>query len=164
MQVDEQLEHRAHVALVHREPLAPVVERGAEAPELAEDHAAVVLEPLPGALDERLPAEVVPRQPFLREIALDDVLRRDAGVVVARLPERREAAHAVPANEQVLDRRIQRVADVQLAGDVRRRDGDDERRPVRVGLGCVETFVLPGLLPACLDTLRLVERIHRGGV
>ena len=39
---------------------------------------------------------------LLRELLLDDVLRRDARVVVAGLQERVEAPHAVPADERVL--------------------------------------------------------------
>ncbi len=164
VEVDEVLEDGAHVALVQREALAPVVERGPEAPELAVDHLPVVLEPLPGPLDERLAAEVVPAEPFLRELALDDVLGRDSRVVVARLPERVEAAHAVIADEEVLDRRVHPVPHVQVAGDVRRRDRDHERRALGVRLGLVEALGLPRLLPARFDAFRLVQRIHGAGV
>ena len=41
--------------------------------------------------------------PCARELPLDDHLRGDAGVVGARLPEDVVAAHAVQADEQVLD-------------------------------------------------------------
>ena len=34
----------------------------------------------------------------------------------------------------------------------------------RVGIGVVEAFLLPRLLPAGLDAVGLVQRIHRGGV
>ena len=107
---DEERHHRADVVVVHREPLARVVERAAEAAVLAHDRAAGLLEPLPRALDERLAPEVLSREALLRELLLDDVLRRDAGVVVARLPERVEAAHPVPADEDVLERAVERVA------------------------------------------------------
>jgi len=140
------------------------MERRTQAAELPEDHAPVVLQPLPGPLEERLPAEVVAREAFLRQLALDDVLSGDAGVVVTRLPERREAAHAVPADQEILNRGVQGVAHVQLASHVRRRDGDHERRALEVGLGRVEALVLPRLLPARFDALWLVERIHGGGV
>ena len=94
--------------------------------------------------------------PSLRERLLDDVLRRDARVVVARLPERVEAAHAVPADEHVLQGAVQRVADVQPAGDVRRRHADHERSLVaRAGAGRVQTLGLPRLLPARLDAARV---------
>ena len=60
--------------------------------------------PLPDALDERLAPEVVPGLALAREHALDHGLRGDAGVVGARLPEGVVAAHAVPADERVLER------------------------------------------------------------
>src|SRR5216683_1160263 len=52
------------------------------------------------------------------------------------------------------------MADVQCARDVRRRMSNYELRPGRIGLRAVEALLLPGLLPALLDALRLVERIH----
>ena len=86
-------------------------------------------------------------------------------MVVARLPERVVALHAVPADEDVLERAVQRVAHVEVAGDVRRRDADDVGLvAARAGSGRVEALVLPGLLPARLDALGLVQRIHGGGV
>jgi len=38
---------------------------------------------------------------------------------------------------------------------------DGEALPRRIGIGVVETFLLPGALPALLDAVRLVERIHQ---
>ncbi len=160
VQVDEEAHDGADVRVVHREPLALVVERAAETAELAHDHAAVLVQPLPHALDERLAAEVEPRRALPAQLPLDDRLRRDAGVVESGLPERVEAAHAVPADERVLDRAVQRVAHVERARDVRRRDRDDVRvaRPVRVGV--VEALLLPDALPALLDARVCVERLH----
>ena len=87
----------------------------------------VVVEPAPRPLEERVAADLLPRRPLGDQLLLDDVLRRDAGVVVAGLPERVEAAHPVPADQHVLDRAVERVAHVQLAGHVRRRHADHER-------------------------------------
>ncbi len=162
---DEERHHRPDVVVVHRETLARVVERAAEPPELAHDRASCLLEPLPRALDERLASDVVAREAFARECLLDDVLRRDARVVVARLPERVEAAHAVPTDEHVLERPVQRVADVEPTRDVRRRRADDVRVvPPRTGAGRVETLRFPRLLPAQLDVAGCVPRIHRARV
>ena len=164
-QVDEEPHHGLDVRVVHREPLAVVGERRAQAAELAHDRPAGALEVIPDALDERLPAELLPRRPLAQELLLDDVLRRDPGVVVAGLPERVEALHPVPADEHVLDRAVERVAHVQRAGDVRRRHGDHERLVApRAGAGAEETFVLPRPLPAFLDAPRLVPRIHRTAI
>ena len=64
------------------------------------------------------------------ELLLDHGLRGDAGVVGPGHPQRVEAVHALVAHQHVLDRVVQRVAHVQPAGDVGRRDDDGERRRV----------------------------------
>ena len=99
--------------------------------------------------------------PSLRELPLDHDLRADAGVVVARLPEGVEAAHAVPADEDVLQRAVEGVAHVQGAGDVRGRHGDDVGRTRIIRVGLEKALTLPCLLPALLDELRPVQRLHR---
>ena len=155
----------AHVLVVHREALARVVEGGAEAAVLAHDRAARFLEPVPRSLDECLAAEVVSRQTLLRERFLDDVLRRDAGMVVSRLPEGVETAHPVPADQDVLQRAVQRVAEVQLTRDVGRRHADDIGvAAARPGAGRVQALAFPCLLPARLDGGRVIPRVHRAGV
>ena len=116
-------------------------------------------------VDERLAADLAARRALGDELLLDDVLRRDAGVVVAGLPERVEPPHPVPADQDVLHRAVQRVPHVELAGDVRRRDADHEGVvPAAARAGGVEAFRLPGLLPAPLDAVRTVERVHGGEV
>ena len=82
-------------------------------------------QPLPDALDERVAADLLARGALAAQLLLDDGLRGDAGVVEARLPERVEAPHAVPADEGVLDRPVEGVAHVQRARHVRRRHRDD---------------------------------------
>jgi hypothetical protein len=95
-------------------------------------------------------------------LLLDDVLGRDAGVVVPWLPERVVALHPVPADQGVLDRSVQRVPHVERARHVRRRHADDEGLVPPLGhTGAVETLFLPRALPALLDAFRLVQRLHR---
>ena len=160
-QAHEERQHGAHVARVHREPLARVVQGGAEPAVLPHDHPARLLEPLPCPLDERLAAEVVPGQALCGELLLDDVLGGDPGVVVAGLPQRPVAAHAVPAHEHVLDRTVQRVPHVQFARHVRGRDADHEALvQARSRAGRIEPLFLPQLLPAALDAGRNVELVH----
>ena len=106
VEVDEPAHDRAVVIGVHREALAPVVEGGAEQPELGHDLAAVALEPLLRIGLEALPAQVALGLPFLRQLAADRRPGRDACVVVAWLEERVEAAHPVPADERVLEREL----------------------------------------------------------
>src|SRR4029453_6120771 len=82
-------------------------------------------------------------------------LRRDAGVVGARNPENALPPHAVPAREDVLDRPPVRVADVEPAGDVGRRDHHDEPRGSGRTAGLEPPVVHPALVPPPLK---------RGGV
>ena len=58
------------------------------------------------------------------EPLLDHGLRGDAGVVGAGHPEGVVALHPPPADQDVLQRVVERVAQVQGAGHVRRRDDD----------------------------------------
>ena len=73
-----------------------------------------------------------------------------------------EAAHAVPADQGIGERDLERVAGVQRAGDVRRRVRDDEGLTAASGLRVVEAFLLPRSLPALLDAGGLVQRLHSG--
>ena len=98
---------------VHGEPLTVPVDTVAEAAHLAEDPAAVLLLPLPDALDELLAAEVVPGLALLGELLLDLVLRGDAGVVHAGQPQRLVPLHALAAGEGVHERVLEGVAQVQ---------------------------------------------------
>ena len=128
--VEELLEDRLHgagQALVHREPLAGPVHAVADTAHLTENLAAGFGLPLPDALDEGLPAQVVAAQALLGELALHHVLGGDPGVVHARHPQGVEALHTAPPDLRVDQRVVKRVADVQGTGDVRRWDDDAER-------------------------------------
>ena len=161
-EMDEEAHHGLDVRVVHREPLAAVVERGAEPAELAHDRLAGRVEVLPDALDERLAPELLARRALEHELLLDHVLGCDSGVVVTGLPERVEPPQPVPADQQILDRPVQRMAEVERAGDVRRRHADHEGLVVPRARTCgVQPLVLPEALPALLDAVRLVERLHR---
>src|SRR5947209_19071242 len=138
----------------------PVVERRSDAAEVVEDLPAVLVQPFPDALDELLAAELLARRSFGEQRLLDDILRRDPGVVEARLEERVVALHALPAHERVADGQIERVASVQAARDGGRRVAVDEGLARRVRLRVVEAFRFPRLLPALLDAVRLVPRLH----
>ncbi len=137
--------------LVHREVLARPVDAGAQAPHLVGDRRAALPLPGPDALDEGGAAEVVARAAFVLQLALDDDLGRDAGMVGAGQPQRVVAAHAVPARQRVHDRLVERMPHVQRAGDVGRRQLDRERGPRRVQARGAEAVALPPVDPARLD-------------
>ena len=120
-------------ALVHRVAQAAPVEGAADAALLAEHHGLRRIGERPHPLEVALAAERLAVLPFLREDAVQHELGGDAGVVEPGQEERRMAAHPGVADHQVLDRGPLRVAEVERAGDVRRRLDDRERRQGRVG-------------------------------
>ena len=80
--------------------------------------------------DQGVAAQVVPGFLLLLEQPLlDDGLGGDAGVVGAGHPEDVVALHPPPADQDVLQGVIERVAQVERAGDVGRRDHDAIGRP-----------------------------------
>ena len=151
VELDEDLQHRARKPLVHREALARPVGAGAEAAQLLADGAAGFVFPLPHRFEEFLAAHRDAALLALGQLPLDDELRGDAGVVHARLPQHVLAAHALEAREHVLQRVVQRVADMQAAGDVRRRDDDAERLGIRTASGAERAGFHPLGIDAALN-------------
>ncbi len=157
VQAHEGLDDGRRVAGVHREDGPLPVERAAELLELVEDPIAGSRAPVPQALDESLPSDVVPALPLLfAQLALDHHLRRDPGVVGAGQPHGVVGRHPPPAGEDVLDRVAERVPDVQRPGDVRRRDDNRERRLGRGGVGVKVSARHPFGVPAGFDLGGLV--------
>ena len=108
------------------------------------------------ALDERLAPELGAAGALGEQRALHLGLGGDPGVVGAEDPLRPLPAHPVMAGQGVLDRVVERVAHVQHAGDVRRRDRDRVvllRGPLRLGVKQA------GFQPLLHD-----PRLHLGGV
>ncbi len=157
---NEALGHRPAQVRVHGELGALPVGGAAEGAHLLGDAAAALLLPLPDALDEFLASEIVAAQVLSAQLALDHGLGGDAGVIDARLPERIFAEHALVANERVFEGAHQRVAHVQGARDVGRRQRDDVHGTSVVGVdaGSKHAFGLPELVPAGLDVRGLVGR------
>src|SRR5205807_9688350 len=104
--------------------------------------------------------EVVAAHALLRQLALDDVLRRDTRMVNARDPKRRFTEHPMPADEDVFDRVGERMANMELARHVRRRHDDRERR-LRWITGRPEVAAaLPEPVDAVLGRARIVGLRH----
>ena len=125
--------------------------------ELLQDPASRPVYVPPNPLDEGFPAKIVPRGPVLCQLSLDDVLRRDPGVVGPWDPERDAALHSPPANHHVLDRIVEPVTHVKDVGHVRRRDHDDVRiratRQRGFGLDVEVPSLSPGTVEGTFDGL-----------
>ena len=124
VQAHEGFQHGARKIGIQGEPLAAPIAAIADALHLRGDAVAVLLFPLPDAAHEFFAAQLLAREPFGGEAALDQHLRGDAGVIGARQEQRVVAAHAMPARGRVDHGVIEHVADVQRSGDVGRRNGE----------------------------------------
>ena len=97
--------------------------------------------------------------PSACERLLDLGLRGDPRVVGAEDPLRAFAAHPVEADQRVLDRAVERMAHVQRARDVGRRDGDRVVLGRRaLGLGMEQPRLHPAREDARLGDGGLVAR------
>ncbi len=157
VEADEHLADRVGQPLVEGEPEPRPVARAAERLQLIDDLGAVLRLPRPHPLDERLAPQVVPGGPLVGELLLDHVLGRNSGVIGPRKPARLVAVHPVIPDDDVLERVVQRVAHVEAAGDVRRRDDDGEAIPVDDADGGPEEAPLfPEAVVLRFDLRRLV--------
>src|SRR6185437_12180686 len=114
--------------------------------------------PPPNAFDESLAAEIVARFALRRELVLHDLLGGDAGVVGADLPQRVVAAHAVVTDQRVHDRLLERVAHVQRARHVRRRQQDAVRLTAAARREAAS--LLPARIPLRFDLFALETLVH----
>ena len=96
-------------------------------------------------------SEIVAGLAFELELLLDDDLCRNARVVGADLPERVVAAHPVVADHEIHQRLLERMAHVQRARDIRRRQLDAERRSVGPHRRAEEPAGFPERIPLRLD-------------
>src|ERR1700722_9112169 len=124
---------------------------------------AVGLAPLPDAIDERVTAELMSVLAFLREILLNRVLRCDARVIGAGKPERVVTLHPARAHDDVLQRDVERVPEMELAGDIGRRNNDREDFARARGIGREVAEVDPQLKPSLFSGLGIESfgQIHR---
>ena len=128
VQRNEDLAHGFGKSFIHRKALPVPVSRIPKFPLLFDNSRMMVVFDRPCPLKEFFAPQVVPAFAFFFERALDDVLRRNARVVGSRYPQRVVAFHAVIAHDNVLQRVVQSVSDVENARNVRRRNNDGIQR------------------------------------
>ena len=158
VEFDEEGAHGAREGFIHGEALACPVKRGAQAAQLPHDLPTGFSFPFPHFGGEGFAAEVMPRFALCVQLALDDHLRGDAGMVAARLPQGVVAQHAVVADEGIHDGVLEGVAHVQGAGDVRRRNHDGVGLAAAAGGEVVALF--PAVVPFVFDVGGLVAGGH----
>ncbi len=152
VEIAEDAQHAFGAGLVHREDRAVPVARGAQLAQLPEDHAAVLLLPLPGVAQELLARERRLLDALLPEARHDLGLGGDRRMVHARHPAGVLAFHARAAHQHVLQRVVEHVAHVEHARDVGRRN-DDRVGFAFVGLRVEQPVLGPVVVPLRLDLL-----------
>ena len=158
VEVHEGLANRALARLVERERLAVPVRRCAEPAVLLGDPRARRVDEVPDTLEEGLAADVVAAHALLVELALDERIDGDRGVVDAGHPDGVVAEHAMPADQGVLDGGGEGVAHVQLAGEVGRRH--DHGEGAIAALRLEEAALFPAVVDALLDLGGVVGAAH----
>ena len=150
--------------LVEGEPGPGPVARTAHQAELPEDPGLVLVLPGPDSPDQLVAADVVAGLVFfLAQAGLDDGLGGDPGVVGAGHPEGVVALHPPPPDQDILDRVIQGMAQVQRPGDVRRRDDDGVGVLLARRVGMKIPFFEPEIIPTTLGVLGVVLLGEFGG-
>ena len=148
---------RGGEALVHGEARPGPVAGGAQLLLLLHDSPAVLGLPVPDALQEFVPAQVVAGEALLGAQGLLHLnLGGDARVVGAGDPQRGVALHPLEADEDVLHGAVHGVAHVELAGDVGRRHHDGKGLLVRVPAALKAAVSLPHPVDAAFDLLGFV--------
>ena len=142
----------------HGESFAAIVAGGAEAAQLLDDGAAGLCFPFPDFFEEFFAPQL---RAFgllgFHQLAFDHHLRGDPCVIRAGLPERVIALHPLPAGQDVLQRVVEGVADMQNARHVWGRDHDAEGLSTRGVCACLETACglpcgrKPGLGLVCVE-------------
>ncbi len=158
----EDLLHGLAQSLIHGEALARPVGGDAEPLVLTDNRAAGFFLPGPDTFGEFFPCEIGTLLLLQREIALDHHLRRDAGMVGARLPEHILAAHPLEPDQHILEGMVQRMAHMQDAGDIRRRDHDAIGLGSRVHARLETAGILPRLVEARFGVSRVETRVQHG--
>ena len=130
IEIDEDLAHSFNhlivgvAMLAHGEGQPRPVTACTKALELLDDLPPALFFPLPDFLDEFLAGKIGALFAVRVQLPLNDHLRRNASMICAWLPEDVLALHPRKTDQHVLQRIVQRMAHMQDAGDIGRRDDD----------------------------------------
>ena len=144
---------------VHRKMLARPVTARADTLQLPDDRATVLLLPGPNVFEELLAPDLAPLDALFAEMAFDEHLRGDAGVVGAGQPEHIVSQHPPPSHTDIGLRDFIHVPHVERAGHIGRRNHQRIGRFVALGRGDKEFFVYPPLGPVRFKPARFVDFI-----
>src|SRR5262245_26644558 len=110
--------HRKRKALVHGKTLMLPIAGDTERLELVQNRASRFFFPFPDSGHELVAPNLCSAQPLSGQTALDDVLRRDAGMVRPRDPEHAIAIHSFVTKQDILKRVVVSMAQFQNYGHI----------------------------------------------
>ena len=154
----ENLANSLGATLVHSKALTLPVAGNAQVLQLVDDTVAVLLLPFPNAFQELFAAQVITSLAFL---FFDNLFNLNLGcqacMVIAGHPQGVVAHHAVPADQDILQGIIQRMAHMQLTGDVRWGDNNTEGFLALFYFGMKITMLFPEFIPFLLYGSRIIN-------
>ena len=124
IEIDKDLEDGAAKAFIHRKAFIGPIHRAAKAAQLAGDLPAGLFLPVPDFGDKVLAREVGALLPLGIELTFDHHLRCNTRMVCADDPERILALKPGVADQNILQRIVERMADMQVARHIGRRIDD----------------------------------------
>ena len=157
IQLFKHLQNGLRAALVHGEALALPIARAAQLFQLLYNAPAVLLFPIPRALQKLFAAKVRLGEALFFHFGHYLRLGGDGGVVCTGHPKRGVALHALIADEDVLPGLVHGVAHVQLARNIGRRHHNSIGLFACVALGVKHAAFLPG---AVQPVLHLAWVVH----
>ena len=161
IQTNENFFHRIGQTFVHGEAFTLPVDGVAETAHLTGNGAAGFRFPFPDFVDESFAAVVVTGFTFFcGNLALNDHLGSDPGVVSTDLPQGVFALHALIADHGIHDGLLEGVTHMQTAGDVRRRDHDAETFLAFIAIRLKVALLFPVLVKRLFDILWVICLFH----
>ena len=148
--------HGLGTALVHGKALSLPVGGGTHLLQLVDDASAILLFPVPGPLQEFLPAQVLLVNAFLLQLFDDLDLGGDGGVIRSRLPEGVVSLHPLIADQNILHGVVQRVSHVELPGNVGGRHHNGKGLFTAVHFRVKIPVILPFFVQAVFDACGVV--------
>ena len=144
-------------SFIHRESFSGVIQGIAELCPLLADGSGIFLFPLPGTFQKLLTADIIPGNAFTLESGIYLCLGGNAGMVHARQIQNIIALHSLIAADNILQGIIPGMADMENAGNVRRRY-DNGKRIFGLVAGCEVSLLNPVIVLAFLYRLVIILR------
>ncbi len=142
-------------AFIHGETLTAVVQRVAKLCPLLADGRSVFFFPFPGSLHEFFTADIIAGNAFALESGINSCLGCNAGMIHARQIQHVVSLHPLVAGDNVLQRVVPGMADMQNTGHIRGRD-DNGKGILGLITGSEVSLLDPFIITAVFDCLMII--------